>query len=548
MLDDLGFGVDPEYVKDILKQFGNFDRDSSGSMDMHEFSTFFSFIGGDLIEIFRICDENNDGVLSLHETVAIGGKIGLPVTAELKAQVSAKFIEMDIGGGEGLEFSEFKPLWAWFKQTFPTAAFDAIYDLGHPAGPPPAAAAAAGPKIAASTLRKFHQFDRDGNGVIDTHELERMLDELGFGVDEDYNAQILKNFGKFDADGNGCMDEEEFAAFFDYIGGDLIEVFRVCDVNDDGVLSLDETVAIGNKLGMEDTDELAQQITDKFREMDVGGGEGLEFSEFKGLWAWFKQTFPNQCSLDAILLHSGTETAPPPPPSHDGETAPPPEGDDDDGWGEDDDGGMPPPPPPKKKKSGMFCCASNTAEAPLKKPTEDFGGDDVDEFDAYGDDDDGEHMPPSHPPPAVTDEVQEKFDKYDSNSDGLVDKVELESMLLDLGFGVDEGYLTRTMQNFARYDTDGSEGLEVNEFAELWEYLGGDLVETFRDCDTANAQMLSFPQVENLAVKMGKELSVEFSQRLQEQFDLVDENKTGQVEFPEFKELHHWLVDQPDEE
>ena len=78
-------------------------------------------------------------------------------------------------------------------------------------------------------------------------------------------------------------------------------------------------------------------------------------------------------------------------------------------------------------------------------------------------------FPPPHQMP--TDEVAAAFAKYNRNGDGMLDLQEIDALLEDAKFDVDASYVNGLAGMFGKWDADGSGGIELAEFRELWAQL-----------------------------------------------------------------------------
>ena len=84
-------------------------------------------------------------------------------------------------------------------------------------------------------------------------------------------------------------------------------------------------------------------------------------------------------------------------------------------------------------------------------------------------------MEPTRPAAAeapADDEVAAAFAKYNCNEDGLLGLDELTVLLEDANYHVDDSYVDGLAGMFGKWDADGSGGIEMAEFRELWEKLG----------------------------------------------------------------------------
>ena len=99
----------------------------------------------------------------------------------------------------------------------------------------------------------------------------------------------------------------------------------------------------------------------------------------------------------------------------------------------------------------------------------------------------GEQSPLPPPPPQEAaemtgqDEVAAEFARYNTNGDGMLDLHELRALLDDANFHVDDSYVHGLEDEFGKWDADGSGGIELGEFRELWAQLDlGTLLEEAR--------------------------------------------------------------------
>ena len=65
----------------------------------------------------------------------------------------------------------------------------------------------------------FNRYDTNRDGVLDSNEIQAMIDDIGYEVDAQYVGGVMGIFGKFDADGNGKIDVGEFEALWNHLGG-----------------------------------------------------------------------------------------------------------------------------------------------------------------------------------------------------------------------------------------------------------------------------------------------------------------------------------------
>ena len=130
----------------------------------------------------------------------------------------------------------------------------------------------------------FSIFDVDGDGTIDSNELDNVLKDLGTPATASELQELL---AAVDTDQNGVIDFEEFCAMMSMRGPtgaptdpeeEAKNVFRALDKNGDGVVSLEDLQHIihgvrwGNERPPTEAD-LAMMLT--------VGGDVVDFAAFK---------------------------------------------------------------------------------------------------------------------------------------------------------------------------------------------------------------------------------------------------------------------------
>ena len=78
-------------------------------------------------------------------------------------------------------------------------------------------------------------------------------------------------------------------------------------------------------------------------------------------------------------------------------------------------------------------------------------------------------------PSVAAERPQDVFAQFDNNGDGFLDRAEVANMAQQLGYDVDPQWLDRVMGMYGRNDrnADGSHMIELEEFPQLWDQLGG---------------------------------------------------------------------------
>lgn len=67
------------------------------------------------------------------------------------------------------------------------------------------------------------------------------------------------------------------------------------------------------------------------------------------------------------------------------------------------------------------------------------------------------------------------FSTHDLNGDGKLSQYEVQQMMLSMGYKAEESYVQQTMERFGQYDHNGDNSIDLDEFAQLWQHLGGEL-------------------------------------------------------------------------
>ncbi|KAF9599421.1 hypothetical protein IFM89_037001 [Coptis chinensis] len=136
---------------------------------------------GELREIFRSFDRNNDGSLTQLELGSLLRSLGLKPSAD---QLEALIQKADINSNGLVEFSEFVALVA------------------------PDLLPAKSPYTEEQLKKLFKMFDRDGNGYITAAELAHSMAKLGHALTAKELTGMIK---EADTDGDGCINFAEFS-------------------------------------------------------------------------------------------------------------------------------------------------------------------------------------------------------------------------------------------------------------------------------------------------------------------------------------------------
>jgi len=113
-------------------------------------------------------------------------------------------------------------------------------------------------------------FDKDGDGSITVHELEKVMNKMGRNPTKD---ELEEMFREVDADGDGNLDFKEFMAMMarkNDLQDNIDHAFQEFDKNDDGKISMEGLRVIFEILGEGRlTDE---ELNDMIRIADKGKG------------------------------------------------------------------------------------------------------------------------------------------------------------------------------------------------------------------------------------------------------------------------------------
>ena len=305
----------------------------------------------------------------------------------------------------------------------------------------------------------FARYNLNGDGILDLSELQQLLEDAAFDVDSQYVDGLGSMFGTWDEDNSGGIELHEFQKMWDAIGlGDALwDAQSSSDSLRAGLepsyvfVGRDPRAGYGLELG---TDGRVLDVADPSKAAGVKVGwtivavDGQPVSGQGDILDLLSQVDGAELTLNPPAQQLGGSSPPPPPPP----TAPR-------GIGvpDDDDGDLPPPAP-----RGIIVP-----------------------------DDDDDDLPPPPPLPGIggsandDDEVAAAFKRYNKNGDGLLDLPEIKLLLSDAQFEVDDQYINGIADIFGEWDTDGSGGIELEEFRQLWAQL--DLGRMMREAKAAAA-------------------------------------------------------------
>jgi len=133
----------------------------------------------------------------------------------------------------------------------------------------------------------FKLFDKDGDGHVSSGEIKSLLVAIGRNpIDE----EIKKFVSEVDKDGNGEIDIKEFLTFIEEYENvprskqeEIVEAFKVFDLDENGYITLDEFKTILMKFGGEFTEK---EVSEIFKLADSNGDGKLTYAEFVELWQY----------------------------------------------------------------------------------------------------------------------------------------------------------------------------------------------------------------------------------------------------------------------
>ena len=137
----------------------------------------------------------------------------------------------------------------------------------------------------------FHLFDKDGDGFINTTELDSFLRSLGQNHTE---AEIQEMISEIDRDGNGSIDFPEFLTMMAHKmkennnnKDEIHEIFKVFDKEGNGFISVAElSHVILQYLGEKLTEE---EVKEMIKEADVDGDGQVSYEDFKKIYLSFEK-------------------------------------------------------------------------------------------------------------------------------------------------------------------------------------------------------------------------------------------------------------------
>ena len=136
----------------------------------------------------------------------------------------------------------------------------------------------------------FDMFDSDGSGQISISEIRRLLKTFGQDVTRQEVVEMIKDI---DDDNDGNITYEEFITLMThqvveetvindgFDEDEVIKAFQKFDFNNSGTITLDEFKFILTKLGEKWTENRANEV---FKLCDLNNNGELDYREFVQFW------------------------------------------------------------------------------------------------------------------------------------------------------------------------------------------------------------------------------------------------------------------------
>ena len=361
---------------------------------------------------------------------------------------------------------------------------------------------------------RFALFDRNKDGKLDTVEVRAMMASMGYEVTVEYVAQL---FESFDSDKSGELQVQEFERLLGFLLSDskatvhrhdtYRDRFSHFDKDGDAKLDSDEVTAMLISMGYNINKEYVLQMMDVF-DLDKSGF--IEVQEFEKLMAHLlADTTSNRIQRSDTVDERFRR------------------------FDADGDGQL----STAEVISMMASMGYAVDEAYATQLIEKFGDQDgnvgfkeCESILAFlGTDTSGSVN--------TRDTYRERFVHFDTDGDNKIGFVEASSMMISLGFNVDDEYLKKL---FEQFDKDASGFIDAHEFEVMLGFLLGDthahtrgdvtkrdtLGERFGQADADGDGNLSIAEATSVVVSMGYDVGIEYMATL---ITEADPEKSEQV-------------------
>lgn len=285
----------------------------------------------------------------------------------------------------------------------------------------------------------FKRYNLNADGMLDISELSRLLDDAAFDVDAQYVSGLADMFGTWDVDNTGGIELPEFQKMWSALGlGDALQAAASSSEVQVGAVGVDHIFVSRSEedgYGLElDADGSVIEIWGPAKAAGVKVGwtvAAVDGQPVSGQEA-ILDVLRGVDGAELTLHNPALQAADAPPAS-----------------------------------SPPAVVALDEPQSPPPPPVDD----------------------PESPSPGMgaqaDDEVVAVFNKYNRNGDGMLDLEEIKILLNDAHFEVDDQYVHGIAGMFGEWDTDGSGGIQLGEFRQLWDQLdlGSMLREAMDDAD-----------------------------------------------------------------
>lgn len=134
----------------------------------------------------------------------------------------------------------------------------------------------------------FELFDKNGDGKLENSEIKSFMNAIGRDPSDE---EIQKLIEKADSDKNGFITIDEFLVYMDDVYvlqpdqiEDLVDAFKIFDVDKSGTISKKEFENILTKYGANEFSE--EDIKDIFNMIDIDKDGTINYAEFIDMWKY----------------------------------------------------------------------------------------------------------------------------------------------------------------------------------------------------------------------------------------------------------------------
>ena len=458
-------GIQPDSFQRTLEVMRKFDKDKTGGLELKEFRLLASRMKEETIAtecIYRRFDKNGDERIDVMELCACLAHLELADNLDQAKAVMETF---------SVE-----------KKATGTLSFDEFYKAVDRC------------RALKSHRETFQSYDTNGDGTIDVAELLIMLLDLGLANSEVQARDVLQIF---DIDGNRSLDVAEFIKL-----ADSLVIFHEFDRNQDGKLSVHELHYLLQKLKIASDFETTKTILKRW---DKNGEGCLQFNEYllldkeiQELTKYLHMPFCNgtcgcQCN-PAANQRPQAKAAAPARKLNSKASAPATSA-----------------PQSKAAPAPVASAPNRPSGPPAKLPA----------------------LTATTPPSATTINADDIFRKFDRDGDSSIDVYELHGALE--GLGLPPNNFFHAIETMRRYDDDGDGKLQLDGFRQLAAEVLRKLQETdssFVQFDADRDGRISTRELVGALVALNLQQSAVFAPEVLRQF-----SSDGTLQLPEYRKV-----------